>query len=234
MPSDLPYLQLLNMRFPEFILRHGGKIAIAFFLVVLTAWFIYVHRGYLDRETIEAIGGRLPVGWVILAYLFLPLLGFPVSILLVMVGLRLGMGWGMATVALGLLLQHYIAFYLTHKWFRNRLRSFFERKGVNIPEIKKQNQIWFTVVFVSVKGPPYFAKLYLLALTDIPFRIYLWVGASTHILFSLVPVTAGAAVGSFDQRWLYAAIALAILLFLAGIFLKKYHAVKSSESKTST
>jgi uncharacterized membrane protein YdjX (TVP38/TMEM64 family) len=209
------------MRTRDTLLRHSGKISTALLLLFVGAWFVYTHRGDLDQESLEAFGRQLPAGWFLVAYLLLPLVGFPVSILLLLAGVRFGLGWGMAVVSAGMLFHHFAAFHITHGWFRDRLRSFLQRMGYGIPAIREKHRLWFTAVFAAVHGPPYFAKLYLLALTDIPFRIYLWIGAPVYILFSLVPVAAGAAVARFDPRWLYLAIALFILFSAIGLWLKK-------------
>ena len=214
------------MRIRDTFLRHGGKISAALLALLIGAWFLYLHRGDLDRESLEAFGRQLPAGWFLVAFLLLPLFGFPVSILLLLAGVRFGLGWGMAVVTAGMLFHHYAAFHLTHGWFRDKLRSFLKRMGYGIPAIKVKHRVWFTAVFAAVHGPPYFAKLYLLALTDIPFRIYLWVGAPVYILFSLVPVTAGAAVARFDPLWIYPALALALLFSVIGLWLKKRYGSK--------
>jgi hypothetical protein len=80
-----------------------------------------------------------------------------------------------------------------------------------------------------VRGPPFFAKLYLLALTDIPFRIYFLVGVPIYILFSLVPVGAGAALMNFDPTWISVLIGIATLLLLAGLWLRRRYAGKLTE-----
>lgn len=221
------------MRIRDIFFRHSGKISTVVLILLVGAWFLYIHRGDLDRESFEAYGRQLPAGWFLVGYLLLPLLGFPVSILLLLVGVRFGLGWGMAIVTAGTLFHHYAAFHLTHGWFRDKLRSFLERMGYGIPAIKEKHRVWFTAVFAAVHGPPYFAKLYLLALTDIPLRVYLWIGAPVYILFSLVPVAAGAAVARFDPKWLYLAIALAVLFSLIGLWLKKRYGSKLTSPETA-
>lgn len=79
----------------------------------------------------------------------------------------------------------------------------------------------FTALVAIVRGPPFFAKLYLLALTDIPFRTYFRVGVPIYILFSLVPVGTGAALLDFDPFWISTLVALATALALAGFWLRR-------------
>ena len=209
------------MRLPKCMLRHGGKLAGALLVLLLCLWFLYSQRGNLNREALESFGQGLPITWFLLAFFLLPLCGFPMSVLLVLAGIRFGLGGGMAVVTAGMLFHHYVAFHLTHGWFRNRLRAFLERLGYGIPPIQEKHRVWFTAVFAAIHGPPYFAKLDLLALTDIPFKVYLWAGASVYILFSLIPVAAGSALAHFDPRWLYLILTLGTLLTYFGFWLKR-------------
>jgi uncharacterized membrane protein YdjX (TVP38/TMEM64 family) len=209
------------MNLPENLRRHPWKFAIALSLLVAATWFAYAHRGELTREAIMAHGKALPAGGFIAAFLVLPLLGFPVSILLVLAGIRFGLGGGMAMAAGGMLFHHFAAFRLAHGAFRQRVSDRLQRSGYSIPAIKAEHRVWFTALFAAIHGPPYAAKLYLLALTDIPFRIYLWAGAPVYILFCLIPVGAGSTVMRFDATWIYIILAVSSMFLLAGYRLKR-------------
>lgn len=209
------------MKLLERARRHPWRFVITLFLLVTVTWFAYAHRGELTREAIMAHGKSLPAGGFIAAFLVLPLLGFPVSILLVLAGIRFGLCGGMAMAAGGMLFHHFAAFRLAHGAFRQRMSDRLQRSGYSIPAIKAGHRVWFTALFAAIHGPPYAAKLYLLALTDIPFRIYLWAGAPVYILFCLIPVGAGSAVMSFDPTWIYLFIGMFTLLLLVGYLLRK-------------
>lgn len=209
------------MNFPEKLRRHPWKTAIALLAVAAAAWFLHAHRGGLTREAILAYGKGLPVGWFFAAFLVLPVAGFPVSVFLVLAGIRFGLGGGMAVAAGGMLFHHFAVYRLTHGLFRDRLRQRLERAGYAIPPIKTRNRVWFTALFAAIHGPPYTAKLYLLALTDIPFRIYFWVGAPVYIFFCLIPVGAGSAVMEFDAKWIYILVGVSVALLLAGYWLRR-------------
>lgn len=168
-----------------------------------------------------ARGLALPAGGFIAVFLILPLIGFPVGILLVLVGIRFGFVGGMAVAAGGMLFHNIVAYRISHGWLRERVKARFERAGYAIPDIKAQHRLWLTLLFTAVRGPPYVSKIYLLALTDIPARIYFGVGAAVHILFCLIPVGAGSAVMSFDPTWIYLFIGIFTLLLFAGHLLRK-------------
>lgn len=208
----------MNLR--ETLIRHRGKLAVAVMAIALAAWYLVVHRDELNREALVAHGRALPAGWFMAAFLVLPLLGFPISVFLLLAGVRFGLGGGMAVSAAGILFHHVAAYRLAHGLFRDRLRRRLERAGRAVPPIKPGHRAWLTALFAALHGPPYIAKLYLWALTDVPFRIYVWVGAPVYILFCLVPVGAGSAVMNWNPAWIYGLAGVSVVFVAAGFWLK--------------
>ena len=217
------------MKVRETLKRHRGKIAVAAVAIALAVWYAVVHRGDLNREALAAYGKDLPAGWFLAAFLVLPLAGFPVSIFLFLAGVRFGLGGGMAVSAAGILFHHMAAYRLTHGLFRDRLRRRLEQAGRAVPSIKPGHRVWLTALFAALHGPPYIAKLYLLALTDLPFRIYFWVGAPVYILFCLIPVGAGTAIKHFNPTWIYLIVGISTLLLLTGFLLRRKLIGKAGE-----
>lgn len=209
------------MSLRESLRRHRGKLAILLLLAAAAGGFAYARRAGLDRESLLAYGESLPAGAFLAAFLILPLVGFPISIFLVLAGIRFGLGGGMAAAALAIAGHHFATFRLAHGWFRDPVRRRLARAGHAIPPVPTRHRAWFTAFFAAVHGPPYIAKLYLLALTDVPFRIYLGVGAPIYILFCLIPVGAGSALIDFNPTWLYLLLALSTVLLLAGYGLRR-------------
>ena len=203
------------------IRKHRGKLVSAAIVLALAAWFAWEHRANLSRENLVARGQELHAAWFIAAFFILPVLGFPISILTILAGVRFGLVGGMALAAGGTIFHHIAAYRITHGLFRDKVRERLERAGRKIPPIKKEHQVLLTALFAAIHGPPYAPKLYLLALTDIPFRIYLGVGAPIYILFCLVQIGAGSAVMNFSPVWLFALTALSIVIMMAGFWLKK-------------
>jgi uncharacterized membrane protein YdjX (TVP38/TMEM64 family) len=200
--------------------RPKKLIGTAFLLVALAA-VLWYYRDHLSRDAIVAFAENLSLAWFLAAFLVLPLVGFPITPLLVVAGIRFGFAGGMA-VATGVMFLHKIAaFQLTHGWFRERLRNRLARAGYAIPAIDPKHQAWFTALFAAIHGPPYAAKLYLLALTDVPFRIYLWVGAPVYAFFCVIPVGAGSAVDTLKPWVIYTVVGMSIAMLAAGFLLKR-------------
>src|SRR5690606_34247525 len=123
-----------------------------------------------------------------------------------------GIGWGMGIVAVGMLFHHLVVYGVARSWFREKMERRIAAFGYRIPPIQERHRLWFTVLFTSIHGPPYPAKLYLLALTDLPFRYYCGVGLPVYIGFSLLPVGAGTAAMDLDAMTLSAIVLAAVAL----------------------
>ena len=202
------------------IRQHRKLVATGFLLIALAA-VAWCYRDHIDRESIVEFAEGLSLPWFMAALLLLPLIGFPITPLLVVTGIRFGFGGGMAVATGAVLFHNALAFRLTHGWFRDRLRNRLARSGYAIPAIDPKHQCWFTGLFTAIHGPPYAAKLYLLALTDIPFRIYFWVGAPIYAFFCVVPIGAGSAVETLKPWVIYLLIGTSVVLLAVGVLLKR-------------
>lgn len=208
------------MTLATYIRRHK-KLVVAALLFVALAIVLWHYRDHVDRKAIVAFAEGLPLPWFLAAILVLPLVGFPITPLLVVAGIRFGFAGGMALAAGVIFFHNIAAFRLTHGLFRVRLRNRLARAGYGIPAIDPKHQAWFTALFAAIHGPPYAAKLYLLALTDVPFRIFLWVGAPIYAFFCVIPVGAGSAVDSLKPWVIYALVGMSIALLAMGFLLKR-------------
>ncbi len=203
------------------VFRHRAKWLSAALGLIVIGTVLYLYRGRLDRESIVAFSERLPAVWVILAFLILPLCGVPIRIMLILAGFRFGFAGGMVLSAIGIFFHNYAAYFIARGSFRSSVRSFLKRSGYAIPPIQAKHRIWLTALVAAIPGPPYFAKLYLLALTDLPLRIFAGVGAPIYFLLSAVPVGIGGAVVEFEAKWFYLLAAGFVLITVIGLWLRK-------------
>ena len=221
------------MKLLEMLLRHRLKAAIVLVSLALLTWLIVAHQDELSKKAIIEFGREVPTTWFVLGFLVLPLLGFPVSILLVLAGIHFGFPGGMAASAVAVCFHNFAAYRLTHGLFRTRVRGFLERAGYAIPPIDADRRVRFTILFAAIHGPPYTAKLYLLALTDIPFRIYFWAGAPVYVFFCAIPVAVGSAATSLHLEWIYVVVGAIAIVTLAGYWLRRRFAGGVGESSSS-
>lgn len=125
--------------------------------------------------------------WVVFAGItLLPLVGFPVTILHIVAGMRWGPKLGLALVVVSILLQLFASFALVHLF-----RPLFERKLAKFRERVPRGAHGPVTLFTALlPGVPYFAKNYLIPVMGVPLRTFiLWcfplhaVRASVAVLF---------------------------------------------------
>lgn len=215
-----------------YIRAHWLKLLVLALLAGGTVAYL-ASQDALSMEKITAYVRGLSAGWFLAAFLVLPLFGAPISPFLILSGVRFGFLTGMGVASMAILIHNFLAFHIVHgrmrKWIGDRLT----RKGHKIPTPKEQNQAWFTVLFVGFQGPPYAVKLYLLALTEIPFRYYFWLGVPIYIFFALIPVGAGSSAVAMNPLWAYAGIFGIMGLILAIRWLRGKIAPKRGEGSTT-
>lgn len=205
-------------------LRHRAKLLSLALGLLVVGLLWYSYRGRLNQESIVAFSERLPAFWVIAGFLILPLCGVPVRIMLILAGFRFGFAGGMVLSAFGLLWHNLATYFIARGSFRNAVRDFLKRSGYAIPPVQARHRIWLTGVVAAIPGPPYFAKLYLLALTDLPLRIFVGVGAPIYIVLSVVPVGIGGAVVEYEAKWAYLLAFGFVLITVIGLWLRKRYA----------
>jgi uncharacterized membrane protein YdjX (TVP38/TMEM64 family) len=193
----------------------AAKIIAIIVLVGLLGWLGYANREHLDKDSIIAYGKGLPAVWLIVLFALLPLIGVPISLFLILAGLRFGLAWGMLVSAGCIYFHHIVAYWIAQGALREKLVQFIRRRGHELPSVKGGNGVWYTLIFASVHGPPYTFKIFLLALTDIPFLIYGGIGGTTYILFGLIPVGTAAAATKVDVTYLYVGIIIVSAAALA-------------------
>lgn len=156
-------------------------------LVVLLIVGLFYRFGDIDAIHEEA--RRLNAGVALALLLFLPLIGFPVSILHVAAGIRFGPALGQVFVALTILLQLLISYALVRLW-RSRFEEASWLKSIRrrVPQGAHHSICLLTVL---LPGAPFAAINYVLPLLGISLRTYLLVCLPVHTLRSTITVMLG-------------------------------------------
>lgn len=222
------------MKARPFLKRYWGALVVVLLLVVGGWYLVRHHEGDFDRESILAYGMSLPPTLVIVAFFVLPLIGFPVSVLLVLLGLRFGILWAMTVVTLGMFFHLLVVYGIAQSGMRDAMRRRIASFGYEIPPIKESHRLWFTTLFASIHGPPYAAKLYLLALTDLPFRYHCGIALPVYIGFSLLPVGAGKAVMDLNPIAVSAVVIGSVALLFFGRWLTRRYQGKVTRQGDGT
>jgi uncharacterized membrane protein YdjX (TVP38/TMEM64 family) len=142
------------------------------------------------RDVIKA-GTELNSFAFVLTYAILPLLGAPISGFLVIAGLKYDFVGGMLVTFFCMCLHNLVAYRLANTLLRKRITDYLSNRGRSLPCIPQKHQAWFMVVFAAVPGLPYALKLYSMALTNMPFKKYFWLGWPTYVASSFVFIGLG-------------------------------------------
>jgi uncharacterized membrane protein YdjX (TVP38/TMEM64 family) len=136
-------------------------------LIVATGWAFLSSRIDMAAWRERAVGMN---GIAVFALIVvLPLLGFPVSVLHVIAGLRFGAKLGLMLVVISIGLQLAASYGLVHLW-RARFARRFSALRARLPSGAHGPVCLFTML---LPGVPYFAKNYVLPLAGIPLGPYL-------------------------------------------------------------
>lgn len=130
----------------------------------------------------------------------LPLFGFSISIVYLVIGAVFGGPWGIVVVA-GITAVHL----LTSHWFgrgflRLRLQRWLEKRKKHFPTLPPGEEISVALMMALVPGPPYFVRNYLLAVSDVPLRVYFWVCWPVYVARSCVVLFLGDLTGEFSSE----------------------------------
>lgn len=199
-------------------------------LLGIAGALLYVYRDSISLAKFQAFVGTFSPAVLIVAFILCPLLGAPISVFLIATGLRFGFPTGVLVTFTSLMVHHLIAFRLAHGRWRKAVQRKIARKGRKIPELAPEHQAGWTALFAAVAGPPYAIKLYLLALTNIRFRIYLGVGVPVYTLCSMPMLAAGSMAGRFNGWWIsLAGVAIAAGVLTTRLLRKRAAARKAEE-----
>lgn len=151
----------------------------------------------------------------LLALIFLPLLGFPISLFYVMAGVKLGFGGGMAVIGVAMLCHLIACYSAMHSFIKPRIKKILERCGYQTPTMREKSQISWAVGFVAVPVFPYMVKNILVASGTLPLRTYLLINWPIQMIYSVpfVLLSGAARENNMGLMWLAAVI---FLLFWGG------------------
>ena len=158
------------------MLKNGRTPRIVLYALVLAlviGGVLYYFRA--DIQTLVEVmkSDRTPPLLVILSFLVLPVAFFPITALLVLIGIRFDVWWGILIMLLSMPFHLLFSFWVTHFLLRKRMERFARNKGEAILNIPEHRHVEFGLLFMAVPGLPYAVKNYLLPLSGIGLGKYL-------------------------------------------------------------
>ena len=152
----------------------------------------------------------------VLAMIILPLAGLPISIFLVLAGIRFGILPGMLMTFLILPLHMAFGFIFSRTFLREPLIRFLNRRNYKIPMLHATRPGLGMFGFLLMPGPPYILKTYLLAMSGLSFYRFLLVNWLTESVLLLPIVAMGGAAAQKN----YVLFAIVLVIFLLSMSLR--------------
>ncbi|MDF3057133.1 MAG: associated Golgi protein [Rariglobus sp.] len=144
-----------------------------------------------DWRAIPRALDKLNTAAVLAVTTVLPLVGFPISMVYLVIGARFGPVPGLCVVAgitaLHLLGTHWVA----RSFLRKPLQRFVERHQHHVPEVPPGENAAIALMVMLAPAIPYFVRNYVLALSGISLRIYFGIALPIHLLRSYVALFLG-------------------------------------------
>ncbi len=198
-------------------------------LIVVSVFFREEIKGFLSF--IESDQTHPSV--LFLSFLILPVLGFPITVLLILLGLRFDSLWGILIMFMLVPFHLALSFWGVHSFFGSQLKTFAEKKHYPIFNVRESKYAEFSFLFMAIPGLPYAVKNYLLPLFGIPFRYYFFIGWAIHGITGIPFVILGDVATEYNFRIILFFLPLFLLIFFIKQKIKKRYKlmVKSAIEK---
>lgn len=196
-------------------------VAVGIYLAVKFEYF---------QKAVSLVDKSMSAPLFITLMVVLPVVGFPISVFLIVGGIKFGILWAIL-LWLAVLPIHATIGYYVARWARDPLERFLSDKmGYHIPEIPENNTPMFSFLFLAIPGVPYAGKNYLLALAGVPFRYCVLMNCIVQSALGMPFIVLGKSAADMDMTLFY----IALVIFVAGYFLlrwlKKRYGDKVAES----
>lgn len=168
--------------------------------IATAAWWWWRSDYTLQSITATIASFNALVVFVLMA--ILPVVGFSVSVVYIVAGVKFGPILGGAAVAGATAAHLVLTHWICRSVLRERLQRFLARRNHHLPHVPAGENGSIAAMAALVPGLPYFARNYLLALTDVPLRTYFWICLPIYVARSYVAILLGDFGGEPDRETL--------------------------------
>ncbi len=164
----------------------GGLVVLIFGGVI--AWIMIAE---IDWQALPRAMNRLDTPAILALTAVLPVVGFPISMVYLLLGARFGPVVGMGIVA-GITAIHLLStHWITRGFLRQPLMRFMSRHNHRVPAVLPGENGAISLMIMIAPAIPYFVRNYVLALSGIPFRVYFTIALPVHVARSYVVLFLG-------------------------------------------
>ncbi len=178
---------------------------------VAAGLFVYHKELALLWESIKS--GETPPIYLIAGFIILPVFGFPILPLLILMGVRFGAIIGSTLVLAMIPLHLAVSFRLTNDVLRKPIEKMVKKRALEIPGIPGDYRFKYSMWFMIMPGLSYSLKNYILPLSGLPFVPFMVCGWVTQGLLSIPFIVLGDAASQWSVT-IFASIVGLYAIFL--------------------
>lgn len=187
-----------------------GRQAVFIAMILIAAGgLIYLLEG--ERAGLQwrdYLEGNVRPAVLIILFLILPVVGFPISAFLLLLGVRFDPAPALLIMFAGMAVHQGITFPAGNTLLRPIIEKILASRNIALPQFSEKDFIWPSIIFMAVPGLSYTLKNYILSLSGIPFRYFFFIAWLVQAVMGIPMVLAGDAVGSRHAKLLMALFGL--------------------------
>lgn len=175
--------------------------------IAFTGKFDLLWAAVVDEETHAAL--------FITLFVVLPIIGFPLSVFLLLLGVKFEILNATLLAAGGMAVHIAVIFPVANTILRPMIEGALQRTRYQLPQLPTRGIPWPGIVFMAVPGLSYAMKNYLFSLSGVRFRTYFLIGWIVQTLLGMPIVIAGDVVRRGQLVYTILALALLGVIYLA-------------------
>lgn len=204
------------------IIRKSSRLGSLFVISLIVAAAVYavvyhepvlLLKNFMENEVTPIL---------FLFFMFtLPLLAVPISVFLLLVGMKFGLAPGIMVTGGAMFFHISLTYWLSRNLLHLWLDHLPSRVRQPVYKLSLLQSRWTALIFMLVPGLPYMLKNILLAQTGIGFLPYLLITWGTQFTMSIPLIMLGRAVIEMNVTILVAALVVLLSIFLLQLRIKK-------------
>jgi uncharacterized membrane protein YdjX (TVP38/TMEM64 family) len=201
-------------------------VFIGVIVIAMGGLIYFLVRERIDLQWCDYLQDNTHPVVLIILFLILPVVGFPISVFLLLLGVRFDPAPALLIMFAGMAVHQGITFPAGNTLLRPAIEKILARRKIALPQFSEKGFVWPSIIFMAVPGLSYTLKNYILSLSGIPFRYFFFIAWLVQAVMGIPMVLAGDAVGGRHAKLLMALFGL-----MAGIYALKLWLVRGRGQK---
>jgi len=155
----------------------------------------------------------------IILFIVMPLIGFPLNILLLLLGARFDPLTALLIMFAGMAVHQVIVY---------PAAKLLSRRNIRLPQWSNDGFVWPSIIFMAVPGLTYAMKNYMLSLSGVPFRTFFLVSWLVQAVMGIPIVLAGESLAGRHFKLLAVVLALLGMLYVLRYWLVRWRGRKNT------